>query len=850
MRLRQLHLWHYRLHQELALEFAPGLTVLQGRNESGKSTVAEAIHRALFVPARSGGAVIESMRSRPAKADPQLELQFNADGAEHVLCKRFAGQRGTVSLRTDLGMLLQSDAAEQALSELVGSAAVRGGNAARLRERWGHLWVWQGRAGDDPFGLSAEALDQSRLLQQLQASNHSTVQSPLDQQVMASVRQRWLATHTETGRKVRAGSDLDRALKAATLAKTNAELIQGCHASRQEALNDHESARQQLIVIDQQLPLLQRWDTLNLQHQKLTEEIAALRPQWQQGQHELQRRVLLQHRMKPLLEQRETLRARLPQQETHWTRCDRQLQDALRQAELLQQLIRRVALSAQLHQLDDFEAQLLKVDEQLKLLPSLDRTAVDELRQLEREEQSAAITLASLVTTLEVLRDGGGLWIEGEQLEESKPLRLEHPVQLSNEDGSIALKITPGGGEGVHAARSRLEASRESLIRALDRLGVRDLAHAMNAERERSQLLTEHRHLTQQSRQFNRQALTSQLRVLPELPEGEEHDAESLRARLDSLVPVGRELRQQLNEAESSLRQTRSELERLEQELMNDRSALVQADTLLEDLHRRHGGLEGLGERIGALERELQQLEVQRAELIPQMSRLNLSEERTPSLSALQQRRELMLQQLAASGARLEVDGQVDLAAQLEEALSEVEFCDSEVVRLRRDAQMIALLQQLFEEQQSAMAEQYTGPLADALEGYLNLLDLQHERIGMQFDSRKGFSELSWQRSGGLAWSFADLSGGTRELLACALRLAIAEVLAPAYDGCLPVLFDDAFTNVDPSRWLGLSGMLQRAVDQGLQVLFLSCDPQLIDALNPEHIHQLGSIGSSVPSAL
>ena len=37
MRLRQLHLWHYRLHQELALEFASGLTVLQGRNESGRA---------------------------------------------------------------------------------------------------------------------------------------------------------------------------------------------------------------------------------------------------------------------------------------------------------------------------------------------------------------------------------------------------------------------------------------------------------------------------------------------------------------------------------------------------------------------------------------------------------------------------------------------------------------------------------------------------------------------------------------------------------------------------------------------------------------------------------------------
>lgn len=849
MRLQHLQLSDYRLHGSLALRFADGLTVLQGRNESGKSTVAEAIHRALFLPARSGGAVVESMRTRPALADPQVVLTFIANRAQYELTKRFGKQRGSVSLTTASGGLLQADAAEQALAELVGASSVRGGNATRLKERWGHLWVWQGQSALDPLELSAEAMDQARLLRQLQSCSQATIQSTLDQQVMAAVRQRWLIAHTETGREGRAGSELDLALKAAAQARALAEQCTARHTSRLAAIDEHDSARCQLSALDQQLPLLQRLAALQLKQQELAKDLAALKPQWQQGQQEDQRRLQLQQRLKPALENRDALRARLPELERHWSHCDRQLQAALRQAEDLQHWIRRASLSNQLQQLDRLEAQRLEVERQLEVLPALDAAAVERLRQLERDEQAAGIALASLVTTLEVLSGGGGLLLDGVPLNASESRRLEQPVVLTSADGSIALRITPGGGEGVQAARTTLAACRAALANALERCGVSDLQQAIQAERQRTELLAEQRSMAQQCRQFDRQRVVAQLQGLPEIPDGEVADADAMRSRLDALVPVGRQLRQQLNEADASVRASRAQLERLDLELESDRAALLKADTLLGDLQRRHGGLKQLSERIGALERELQQLQGQRDELQPQLRQLGLDAAAPPSPDVLQQRREQLLQQLAATGARLEVDGQVDLAAQLEEAIAEEEYCDGEVQRLQREARMLDLLHRLFAEQQTALAERYTEPLSHALERYLKLLDLDHERIGLQFDSRQGFSDLCWQRRGGLSWSFADLSGGTRELLACALRLAIAEVLAPAYDGCLPVLFDDAFTNVDPSRWRGLAAMLQHGVEQGLQVLFLSCDPGLIEALAPERIHQLGSSGDSAPPA-
>ena len=170
MRLLSLELRHYRRHRHLAVDFAAGLTVIEGANESGKSTLAEAIHRALFLPARSGGALLEGMRARPALGDPELELSFEAEGHTYTVQKRFAGARGSVSLRTRGGSLWQGDSAEEQLAQLVGARAVaRARHGEQLRERWGHLWVWQGSAGFDPLQLSAEAIDQERLLQRLQA---------------------------------------------------------------------------------------------------------------------------------------------------------------------------------------------------------------------------------------------------------------------------------------------------------------------------------------------------------------------------------------------------------------------------------------------------------------------------------------------------------------------------------------------------------------------------------------------------------------------------------------------------------------------------------------------------------
>ena len=76
MRLLSCQLQNVRLHGDLELSFAPTLTLIGGPNESGKSTLVEALHRALFLKATATGAPVEALQSRLHIGQPVVQLSF------------------------------------------------------------------------------------------------------------------------------------------------------------------------------------------------------------------------------------------------------------------------------------------------------------------------------------------------------------------------------------------------------------------------------------------------------------------------------------------------------------------------------------------------------------------------------------------------------------------------------------------------------------------------------------------------------------------------------------------------------------------------------------------------------
>jgi DNA repair exonuclease SbcCD ATPase subunit len=99
MIIKRLRLANFRRHRALDLELGPGLNVVRGANESGKSTVQRAIELGLFRrPTFSGGELDDTRPWQDPAAVPSVELEFSDDGRPGMLHKVFAGSRGTVTL--------------------------------------------------------------------------------------------------------------------------------------------------------------------------------------------------------------------------------------------------------------------------------------------------------------------------------------------------------------------------------------------------------------------------------------------------------------------------------------------------------------------------------------------------------------------------------------------------------------------------------------------------------------------------------------------------------------------------------------------------------------------------------
>lgn len=127
MRILHLSLRDLRRHKEADLDLAPGLTVVRGPNEAGKSTIQRAIELALTRRVTSAAADIDSLA--PWDGDPDartvIGMTFtyeDEDGGVHEgrLEKSFRGARGQVRLELGDQVITDPARADQELATLSG----------------------------------------------------------------------------------------------------------------------------------------------------------------------------------------------------------------------------------------------------------------------------------------------------------------------------------------------------------------------------------------------------------------------------------------------------------------------------------------------------------------------------------------------------------------------------------------------------------------------------------------------------------------------------------------------------------------------------------------------------------
>jgi AAA domain-containing protein len=132
VRITKLSVRDFRRYREFEVPLAPGLTIVHGPNEAGKTTIQRALELVLTRKATAGGAEIDGFRSWDAaeEARPVIGIEFeidddngngNGSGPKRgSVEKEFRGQKGTVRLEVDGQVITDPTLADQALAELTG----------------------------------------------------------------------------------------------------------------------------------------------------------------------------------------------------------------------------------------------------------------------------------------------------------------------------------------------------------------------------------------------------------------------------------------------------------------------------------------------------------------------------------------------------------------------------------------------------------------------------------------------------------------------------------------------------------------------------------------------------------
>jgi len=126
VRITRLQIRNLRRHADLDLKLAPGLTVVRGPNESGKTTIQRALELVLTRRVTSGSADLDGMRSWNSGDEerPWVRVEFEQDDDEKVVSgsleKSFRGTRGTVSLEEGGRTTTDPARADEIVAELTG----------------------------------------------------------------------------------------------------------------------------------------------------------------------------------------------------------------------------------------------------------------------------------------------------------------------------------------------------------------------------------------------------------------------------------------------------------------------------------------------------------------------------------------------------------------------------------------------------------------------------------------------------------------------------------------------------------------------------------------------------------
>ncbi len=903
MRLLQAQISNYRTHRLLELDFPPGLLLIHGPNESGKSTIVEALHRVLFLNSKGTAKIYEGMASDHG-GTPKVSLRFSSGASIHRITKEF-GSKGWTKLETEgSGPSLTGEAAEKELSRILASETAISGRGAEsaLPRRWAHLWVWQGSSPLSPIDGIAES---TPLLQKnLQArSGLEVIISPRDLLVLNAVQAKAEQYFSKaTGKSIKsspvskletevaaAEADLQSCEQAMKRLEEAAQRRLQAAEQQKRLVERQKKARQQLIEVNQNLAKVAKDEealaAILALRDKLARELERANTDDQNIQ--LQRSQLAEaeknlvpdeKHLKALAATLDDLRKNALENATNRETAAAKTSslrtiEKIRRAQrgIIESLSKLEARKQELAQFESSKRELSEARQKQASLKEFEPSKVRELSKLGSEISKLSSQLENQSVQVELLSaEVGPILLDQQSLSLGSPVYLAESADLYLGDRPI-LRISPGGRHDLDKTRDRLRELTNSRSAKLEALGVQSLEQVelkgLDFQAATVRLSTlegafKHERGTNLEQEIETITLALQAhqrdaRIPPDLAEaiGGLH----VPSDLPSAVNLLEEAQKALTTAEdqeglmSSLeKNSRKERDEAEKNLETARTALQQKREEASALKQRLTALlEHQGDdatrrkRIEELQNQLLQTTENEQKLRDNLrslgkEALELDRQRlTETIDKATADATQVRDQLVESETLLASEGTIDPELRVREARANLERLQARLEKEIRYANSLKFLQTCLENARSSIVGQLGKPLEESTNEYLECLFGPGPRASVSWTTEGARLESLFVDRSKLASdsrTFDDFSYGTREQIALAFRLAMAGILAESFDGCLPIILDDAFTHSDTKRHQALERVLYKASQNGLQVIIFTCHPDRYGSLAASEI--------------
>lgn len=865
MKLRRLRIEHFkRFREPLTLEgFADGLNLFAAPNESGKSTVAEAIRAAFFERHRSSS--VEHLRpwDEPA-ATPTVEVSFDIGGRRYQLSKAFLGRKRCELLIAGQAAL-DGAAAEDHLAGLLGFRFPgKGASAPEHMGIPGLLWIRQGSAHE----LAGAVAHAAEHLRQVLGESLGDLTSSTGDTLLRAVetsRNELLTPATGQPKGEYAAAIQRKGELAGQLAELDRDIaayqgsVDRLAGLRREHRRD-EQDRPWVAVREQHRAALARLETAQGLESRQQAEQAALQ-QWRTQAAALRSELEAFARDDAAVTARRQALAQKAAAESaaqvdvqSWERRhaeavaadagSRQVLERVRAAASRADVTRAAAeldatlgtLAGTVARARDERARGARLQAEAEAL-AIAPAELKRASQLAETLRDVGVKLDAAATTLEFDLADGPVVRLGEETLAGRARRTVVDRTEIHIEGIGRIAVQPGGAD-IPALTAQRDSLAAELTGLLHRLRVAHVAEAQERARQASQRLQEARasrtvlealapagvdalEAELAARTARRGELLAALAALPPADVGGEAlpDLPGAQAQAERAAKA-------LEDAASALGQARVAAARAQSDHQAARQELAAAQATADD-ERRAARMavarQALIDAAAQEEAARQRVESTAAELKSvNLGVLRQDVERfARSAQQLEDAHERRRQEIVRLEVALETQGALGLEEQRGERERELEAASRRVDELSRRAGALDHLLALLREKRAALARRLRAPLQKHLDHYLGLL-FPGAHIEVADDLSPGAITRDGPR-GPESGGFEDLSVGTREQMGIVARLAYADLLQEAGRPTLLIL-DDALVNTDEDRLGQMKRVLYDAA-QRHQVLIFTCHP-------------------------